>query len=128
MNENRQEELLQLRAGLGIWKVKDGHTIIITTRNVTSQMDLRQYGVSEERGSYKMPFKYNITAQELTAKIKTLKQTGYKLITPQFPELQKFFRNGMPITNADLLEDAINEIKISNNTQSGIDFLLDSWK
>lgn len=120
------DAILQIRASLGRWQ-KDGTSIVITDRNVTPQQDLRQYNVIENRGSYLKPHNYNITARDAQAKFKAMQQMGYKLVAPQFPELAEFFRNGKPITAADLLADSINEIETVEDTRTGLEFLLDNW-
>lgn len=75
-----------------------------------------------------MPLEYNITLKEVLAKIKTLQQTGYKLVAPQYPELKEFFRNGSPITAVDIFHDAVDEIGTEKDTRTGIEFLMDNWK
>lgn len=124
--EDKQDAVLQIRASLGTWKLANITTTILD-RNVTPQMDLRQYEVTEQRGSYRQPLKYNITHKETLAKIKSMQQVGYKLTAPQFPELQEFFRNGRPITAADLFEDAFNEIEIVDDNRTGLEFLMDNY-
>lgn len=126
-NEDKQSELLQLRASLGKWQ-QGTTSIIIKDRNITPQMDLRQYEVTENRGSYIKPLKYNVTVRDVVAKVRTMQQGGYKLVEPQFPELSEFFRNGKPITAQDVFEDGILEIETVKDNRSGLDFLFDAWK
>lgn len=125
--EDKREALLQIRASLGCWQ-KGEFKITITDREVTPQMDLRQYAVVEERGSYKTPFRYNVTARDVAAKIKTFQQTGYKLVAPQYGELAAFFRNGRPVTAMDIFEDAIDEIEVTHDDRTGLEFLMDFYK
>lgn len=124
--EEQQDALLQIRASLGRWQ-KDETKLTIIDREVAVQQDARQYRIIEDRGSYKMPLEYNITLKEVLAKIKTLQQTGYKLVAPQYPELKEFFRNGSPITAVDIFHDAVDEIGTEKDTRTGIEFLMDTW-
>lgn len=124
--EEQQDALLQIRASLGRWQ-KDETKLTIIDREVAVQQDARQYRIIEDRGSYKIPLEYNITLKEVLAKIKTLQQTGYKLVAPQYPELKEFFRNGSPITAVDIFHDAVDEIGTEKDTRTGIEFLMDTW-
>ena len=124
--ENKQDEVLQLRASLGRW-TKDRSHITLAENAVNPQQDSRIYQVTEDRGSYKMPLVYNITQKEVLAKVKTMQQMGYKLVTPQFPELKEFFRNGRPITAVDIFHDGVDEIGIEKDERTGIEFLMDTW-
>ena len=126
--EEKQDKLLLMRASMGTWQKSTGARMTISKRNVTPQQDLRGYHVEEIRGSYTKSFKYDCTEREVESKIKTLQQSGYKLINPQYPELQQFFRNGRPITDMDIFEDAIEEIDTQTDERNGLEFLMDNWK
>ncbi len=126
--EDKQDAILQLRASLGRWKF--GETYVSVTDSFKSPyLDSRQYKVVEERASYQVPMKYYIDANQVKAKIQTFQQIGFTLITPQFPELQEFFRNGKPITMMDIFEDAMDEmVEEKEDTRTGLEFLMDNWK
>lgn len=126
--EDKQDALLQLRASLGTWEL-DEISVIIKDLHTSPYLDSRQYEVTEKRASYKLPLKYHIDAKAVLAKIRVFGQCGMKLVTPQFPELQEFFRNGKPITALDIFEDAMVEMgKVEEeDTRTGLEFLLDNW-
>jgi hypothetical protein len=124
--EDKQNEILQLRASFGKWS-KDGIHITITDRNITPQEDLRGYHIKEERGAYIKPLEYDVTKRDMIAKVKTLQQMNFKLVAPQFPELMEFFRNGKPITEGDLVAEAIDEMKTVKDNRNGLEFLFDTY-
>lgn len=132
--EQKNNNLLQLRSCMGTWvspKSSNGNTVGVTIaeRDVTPQEDLRQFTITEHRGSYKPALVYNITLAEVKAKIKAMQQNKYVLSKPTYPELLQFFRNGNPITYANILEDSLREIKTEENPQlDGIAYLMENWK
>jgi hypothetical protein len=127
--EDKQDAILQLRASLGRWQLD---TTYVTVKELSESpyLDSRKYEVVEERASYQKPLKYHIDVSQLRAKIQMFQQVGLKLIAPQFPELQEFFRNGKPITMMDIFEDAMDEMGAveKEDTRTGLEFLMDNWK
>lgn len=129
MNERqqaKQDELLEIRASLGRWQLGTTY-VVITERDVDPMMDSKGYRVSESRKPFQPEIGFNSTARDVKAKIKAMQQMGYKLTMPQFPELQAFFRNGRPITEMDIFEDGINEIKAEKDERTGLEFLLETY-
>ena len=129
-NEQREDklnEVVQLRACLGLWG-RERETIKIVERSIDSRLDGRAYEIIESRGAYKVPLKYYANIKDVLGKIKALNQLGWKLTSPQYPELSEFFRNGKPITAMDVFEDAMDEMKVAEtDNRTGLDFLMDNW-
>lgn len=123
--EQKQEELLTIRANLGTWVLESPEARI----TVDIREDELGFKVTEYRKAYQPPFTYFLRSiREVQAKVVTLRQKGYKLDIMQFPELKEHFRNGLPITAADVFKDSILEIESVEDERTGLEFLLDNWK
>jgi hypothetical protein len=98
----------------------------MTYLDVAPFNDDRYYEIEIVQRSFSNPIRHHVNLRDAQAKLKSLQQSGYNLILPQYPELSQFFHNGKPKTQTDL----INELELPQNTEdrSGVDLLLQTWK
>ena len=130
--EYERDRLLQERALMGLWK--DPHSVQwVIVKELDLEVSGRTHEVTISMGSYKPHRIYKITRQEAIAKAIGFRDAGWSLRSPQYPSLEKYFKNGNPITAATLFADALDSMEVTDTRveakpMSGIDFLIASYK
>lgn len=126
MKIKADEKVLKIRGGLGMWRHVDGSWCLLAEKDALYNLD--PYMVTTFSKPYNPPMNFGTDEKDILSRIDKLRIASYKLVEPKFPELQEFFRDGEPITEAMLFQDDFNSIKADPNALTGFEALIASRK
>ena len=106
---NDPDEMIKLRSTLGKWYRESDRTWYKFLVNENAGFgDSKQFKVLQLVEFYKPLRRYNVTQSEMMVLVNAAKEQEYIQTEFSYPQLQEFFRNGMPVTVATRMADAFD--------------------
>jgi len=126
-DEQRKNILMRIRSGLGRWKHPDGRWELLQAIDNPRSGYPYQVVQSPQR-SFAQVRRYGASERDILGVIDGLRDDGFKLAEPTFPELQEFYRNGVPITAATIVGDFFNTVEQTTKPVNGLQAMLEAFK
>lgn len=104
-----QIAILSLRSMLGKWRHESGAWYLFETNAFADFSDSRKYRVEHSPAPYRPINCFAITKSDLKNLMHRAKLKGYVQIEFAYPELQKYFRDGQPITIGDIIAESMEK-------------------